>query len=101
MIAPQACPEVLYLSLRTGLPVERPAHDGWTTGDVRQWESEHVAYRVGITDREREEVAAKALALAAGVVRDTLEQMDPIHEAGGMELLRIILGAIEDLEATP
>lgn len=34
-------PAVLYMSLRTGLLVERPSHEGWTRGDVQQWEADH------------------------------------------------------------
>lgn len=34
-------PAVLYMSLRTGLLVERPSHEGWTSGDVQQWEADH------------------------------------------------------------
>lgn len=37
-------PKELYLSLQTGEIAKVPSFEGWTTGDVQQWKSEHQRY---------------------------------------------------------
>ena len=64
-------PDVLYLSLRTGLLVERPSMGGWTNGDRLQWESEHALFfGQGRVNAERRCAAHDALvALAERLAR--------------------------------
>lgn len=58
-------PDRLYLNIRTGLHVERPAFEHWTPGDVAQWDSEHISFvRVVIAEET-----------ARGAVRHALEML--------------------------
>lgn len=92
-------PAVLYMSLRTGQLVERPSHEGWTLGDVRQWEDQHVAFRPPHAQRAAtREAVEKALVAAALVCRGTRDCMDPRNEGSSRELLETMADAIDDLD---
>lgn len=73
-------PAVLYMSLRTGLLVERPSHEGWTSGDVRMWEHEHARFDgpeivLGLLEVARAQGAQQASHAAAIKIADLKGQL--------------------------
>lgn len=77
---PVTIPTVFYMSLRTGQLVERPSHEGWTSGDVCMWESEHARFDgseivLGLLEVARAQGAQQASRVAAETISELKGQL--------------------------